>query len=181
MEKDLPQASIRKITRAIANGLEKYELFLLGTGTAATAVLLIADVLARNFFISLYYSDELAQIFTIYTCFGGVSYAVRKARHIRMGALHELLPRRFKKALTIAIASSSAVVMLVMSYLSVFYLMKVIKYQHMTPALHLPYWIVIAIVPPGFFLAGVQYLLTVVRNLTEEEVWASWEQKGEYD
>ena len=138
MGNDLSKASITKITRAIDNVFRKYELFLLATGTGATAVLLIADVFARNFFKSIYYSDELAQIFTIYTVFGGVGYAVRKARHIRMGALHDLLPYRFKKALTIAIALTSAGVMLIFSYLSVFYLIDVIEMQHRTPALNLP-------------------------------------------
>lgn len=181
MGNDLSKASITKITRAIDNVFRKYELFLLATGTGATAVLLIADVFARNFFKSIYYSDELAQIFTIYTVFGGVGYAVRKARHIRMGALHDLLPYRFKKALTIAIALTSAGVMLIFSYLSVFYLIDVIEMQHRTPALNLPYWAVIVIVPVGFFLAGMQYLLTVIRNLIEKEVWATWEQKAEYE
>jgi len=181
MGNSLSKASIRKIARAVNNVFRHYEVFLLATGTGATAVLLIADVFARNFSKSLYYSDELAQIFTIYTVFGGVGYAVRKARHIRMGALHDLLPYPFRKALTIAIALTSAVVMLVFSYLSVFYLMDVIEMQHRTPALNLPYWVVILIVPAGFFLAGMQYLLTVIRNLIEKEVWATWEQKAEYE
>ncbi|UCD77901.1 MAG: TRAP transporter small permease [Desulfobacterales bacterium] len=181
MGNGLPKASIKKIAKAIDNVFRKYELFLLAAGTGATAVLLVADVFARNFFMSIYYSDELAQIFTIYTVFGGVGYAVRKARHIRMGALHDLLPHRSKKALTIAIALASAGVMLVFSYLSVFYLIDVIEMQHKTPALNLPYWIVILIVPVGFFLAGMQYLLTVTRNLIEKDVWATWEQKAEYE
>jgi len=180
MGNDLSKASVKKIARAIDNVFRKSELFLLAAGTGSTAVLLIADVFARNFFKSIYYSDELAQILTIYTVFGGVGYAVRKARHIRMGALHDLLPDRFKKALTIAIALASAGVMLIFSYLSIFYLLDVIDLQHKTPALNLPYWVVILIVPVGFFLAGMQYLLTVIRNLTEKEVWATWEQKAEY-
>jgi TRAP-type C4-dicarboxylate transport system permease small subunit len=181
MENGLSKTSVKKIAIAVDNVFRISELFLLATGTGATAVLLIADVFARNFFKSIYYSDELAQIFTIYTVFGGVGYAVRKARHIRMGALHDLMPDRYKKALTIAIALASACVMLVFSYLSVFYLMDVIDLQHKTPALNLPYWIVILIVPAGFFLAGMQYLLTVIRNLIEKEVWSTWEQKTEYE
>lgn len=167
--------------RGIDYGFRKYELFLLSVGTAAAAVLLIADVLARNFFISLYYSDELAQLFILYTVFGGISYAVRRARHIRMGALHDILPQRSKKGLTIAIASISAIVMLVMSYFSVLYLLKTMEFQRVTMTLRLPAWVVIAIVPLGFFMAGIQYVLTVIRNLIEKDVWASWEQKGEYD
>ena len=181
MGNGLSKASIKKIARAVNNVFRHYEVFLLATGTGATAVLLIADVFARNFHKSLYYSDELAQIFTIYTVFGGVGYAVRKARHIRMGALHDLLPDRLKKALTIAIALASAVVMLVFSYLSLFYLKDVFEMQHRTPALNLPYWVVIVIVPIGFFLAGMQYILTVIRNLIEKDVWATWEQKAEYE
>jgi TRAP-type C4-dicarboxylate transport system permease small subunit len=181
MGNDLSKASVKKVARTIDNVFRKSELFLLAVGTGATAVLLIADVLARNFFKSIYYSDELAQIFTIYTVFGGVGYAVRKARHIRMGALHDLLPDRYQKALTIVIALASAAVMLIFSYLSIFYLMDVIYLQHKTPALNLPYWLVIVIVPVGFFLAGMQYILTVIRNLIEKDVWATWEQKAEYE
>jgi TRAP-type C4-dicarboxylate transport system permease small subunit len=52
---------------------------------------------------------------------------------------------------------------------------------HTTPALRLPYWIFYVIVPIGFFMAGIQYIRTIIKNFTEKKTWMSPEQQSEYD
>jgi TRAP-type C4-dicarboxylate transport system permease small subunit len=49
------------------------------------------------------------------------------------------------------------------------------------PALRVPFFIVYLSAPLGLFLAGIQYSLAVVRNLTSEGVYLSFEIKDEYE
>jgi len=162
-------------------GIGVYEVLALSVGTAATAILLVAEVIARNFIRSIYFADELAQIFTTLTVFGGLSYAVRKARHIRMAAILDALPGPLKKAITILISLFSAFSLLTLAYLALIYVLRIAELKRMYPALFIPVWVVYSVVPLGFFLAGVQYLATVIKNLSSRDVWASAEQKGEYE
>lgn len=52
---------------------------------------------------------------------------------------------------------------------------------HTSPALRLPKWTFYIVVPVGFGLSAIQYLRTVVKNLTEKEPWQSPDQQSEYE
>jgi len=158
-----------------------FEVTMLIAGTSALAILLNVNIVARQFFRAIYFIDELTQISIIWTTFGGLSYAVRKVRHIRMGAIFDIMPHSTKKILILLICAVSAAVMLSMSCLGVFYLIKVAKLEQTTPALRIPYWLFISITPVGFLAAGVRYILTFIKNIIDREVWLSSEQKGEYE
>ena len=83
--------------------------------------------------------------------------------------------------LIIIISIVSAAVMFFMANASVNYLTHSMNMGHTTPALRLPYWIFYIIVPVGFSMAGIQYIRTIIKNLTEKETWMSPEQQSEYD
>jgi TRAP-type C4-dicarboxylate transport system permease small subunit len=51
----------------------------------------------------------------------------------------------------------------------------------MTPALRIPTWIFYIIIPIGFGMACIQYIRTIIKNLTEKDVWQSPEQQSEYE
>ncbi|MFO8063075.1 MAG: TRAP transporter small permease, partial [Spirochaetia bacterium] len=111
----------------------------------------------------------------------GVSYAARKARHIRMGAFLDSMPPKVEKVFIYIISSVSAVVMFLMAYHSWDYMTNARLMSQTTQALRMPYWVVLAIVPVGFFSAGVQYVRTVWKNIKEDDVWQSPEQQSEYE
>ncbi len=176
----------RQITSKTLNRINSatrvFEEAALIAGMTALAVLLIVDVVAREFWKSLYYSEELSQFLVIFTTFAGLGYGVRKARHIRMAAIYDLMNERVQKVLVYLIAGLSMVVMFIFAYLSIIYVAKVARLGQTTPALRWPYWIVVLVTPVGFFLAGVQYVLTIVKNvLRKKEVWLSPEQQSEYN
>lgn len=143
--------------------------------------LLIANVVAREFFTSIYFAEEISEFLVIFTTFSGLSYAVRKARHIRMGAFLDMMPASLEKAFIIFISVVSSAVMFIMAVASYDYLMHAIMRAHHTPALRVPYWIFYVIIPIGFFMAGIQYIRTIIKNLTEKETWMSADQQSEYE
>lgn len=169
------------IKEKLGSVLDWFEVISLSVGVFCLAAILIANVIARNFFRSIYFAEEVAQFFVIFITFVGVSYAVRKARHIRMGAIFDAMPPRLQKFFVFVIAGISAIVMFLMSYYSYNYMAVARNMAHHTPSLRLPYWTFVAILPVGFFIAGLQYIRTIIKNIVEKEVWLSPEQQSEYE
>lgn len=165
----------------LGQGVELFETIILSLSVLAMASLVIANVFARTFFSSIHFVEELTEMFTILITFTGVSYAVRKARHIRMGAFFDAAPFKVQKIMIFVICVISGVVMFLMATYAYGYMSQARMTGQVTPSLRLPYWIFLIIVPIGFFSAGIQYIRTIVQNLSHREVWLSPEQQGDYE
>ncbi len=172
---------LRRVSNVLSTALDYFEVSVLSVGVFALAALLIANVVARNFFRSIYWAEEVSAILILVITFVGVSYAVRKARHIRMGAIFDALPPRAQKVMIIIISAYGAAVMFFMARIAYQYMSVARMTQQVTPALRIPFWMTIIIIVLGFFSAGIQYLRTIVKNLVEEDVWLSPEQQSEYE
>lgn len=172
---------LRRINRRIGAIINFLEVSILVTCVAALAVLLIANVFCRTFFQSIYFADEVSQFLVILITFAGVSYGVRKARHIRMGAILDAMPPKIEKAFIIFISFISAVTMAIMAWYSVEYLLHAMNMGHRTPALRLPKWIFFIVVPIGYGLAAIQYVRTIIKNIIEKDPWQSPDQESEYE
>jgi C4-dicarboxylate transporter, DctQ subunit len=169
---------VDKYAGIIVNGVE---VSILVFCVAALAVLLIANVFARTFFQSIYFAEEVSKFLVMLTTFAGVSYGVRKARHIRMGAFLDAMPPKLEKVFIIVICVVSAIVMGIMTWASYEYLINAMGKGHMTPALRMPKWTFYVIIPIGFGLACIQYIRTIIKNLMEKDPWQSPDQQSEYE
>ncbi len=172
---------LRRLNRKVGVVVNGVEVSILVFCVAALAILLIANVFARTFFQSIYFAEEVSKFLVMLTTFTGVSYGVRKARHIRMGAFLDFMPVKLEKVFIIIISFVSAIVMGIMAWFSFKYLTNAMEMGHMTPALRAPKWIFYVIIPIGFGLACIQYVRTIIKNLTEKEVWQSPDQRSEYE
>lgn len=172
---------LRIVSGFLAKALDFFEVTVLSLGVFTLATLLIANVIARNFFRSIYWAEEISAILVLFITFVGVSYAVRKARHIRMGAIFDALPEKAQKVMIIIISLYGAVVMFFMTHVSWQYVARARMTQQVTPALRIPFWITLIIIVVGFGSAGVQYLRTIWKNIVEKDVWLSPEQQSEYE
>lgn len=175
------QSILQQINHYVGLVINGMEVSILVFCVAALAVLLIGNVFARTFFQSIYFAEEVSKFLVMLMTFAGVSYGVRKARHIRMGAFLDAMPPKMEKVFLIIISLISAVVMGMMAWFSYKYLMNAMTMGHMTPALRVPTWTFYIIVPFGFGLACIQYIRTIIKNLTEKEPWQSPEQQSEYE
>jgi len=182
-KKDQPQklTYFQQINRRLGLLVNAVEVSILVFCTASLAILLITNVFARTFFQSIYFAEEISKFLVMLTTFTGVSYGVRKARHIRMGAFLDAMPPKMEKTFLIIISFVSAVVMAIMTWFSYKYLMNAMQMGHMTPALRVPKWTFYVIIPIGFGLACIQYIRTIIKNLTEKDPWQSPDQQSEYE
>jgi TRAP-type C4-dicarboxylate transport system permease small subunit len=172
---------LRQLNRVIGKAVNGIEVSILVFCVAALAILLIVNVFARTFFQSIYFAEEVSMFLVMLTTFVGVSYGVRKARHIRMGAFLDAMPPRMEKVFIIVISFISAFVMAIMTWFSYQYLINAMNMGHMTPALRVPKWTFYVIIPIGFGLACIQYIRTIIKNLIEKEPWQSPDQQSEYE
>lgn len=159
--------------------LRRVEAFVLATAMLAMAVATIANVFARNLTgDSLASTEELNQLLIVLVCFVGLSYAAGRGRHIRMTALSDAVPERWRRVLLLFVTASTAALLFVLSWYALQYALGV---DRRSPVLGVPLGTVYLLAPFGLFLGGVQYLLAAGRNLRGEGVWISFEREDGYE
>lgn len=166
----------QKVNKFLGN----FEIIILISNVILLSLLMFSNVVGRALNNSIIAAEEIAQLLIFITTFIGISYAARKARHIRMGAFLELLPERLKKVMVILTSAGTVLVMFYLAYHAIGYTLNMIRIGRVTPSLLWPYWIFLIWVPIGFCMTGIQYILTIIQNIKEPEVWWSPEEKSEY-
>ncbi|WP_281645996.1 TRAP transporter small permease [Parendozoicomonas sp. Alg238-R29] len=162
----------------------RIEASILSLAIIAMATNSIANVFGRYVFNqSLYFSDELNQFLIVVITFMGLGYITRKGKHIRMSAFYDMWPAKVQKVSMIVIALLTAVVMFVLAWYAFEYVQKLERRGRVTPALQVPLYLTYIWVSLGFFIAGIQYLLTAIRNtdLSDDTVFISYTTVDTYD
>ncbi|MHA7883823.1 TRAP transporter small permease [Nitratireductor rhodophyticola] len=155
------------------NAISRIESVMLALGVMLMAVNTIANVISRAIGSTIFFSEELNRILIILITFAGIGYAARHGRHIRMSALYDALPPKTRKVLMIVITVITALTMFALCYFAVGYIAKVAKSGRVLSAMQIPvYWIYLW-VPIGFFITGVQYALTALKNVVQKDIYLS--------
>ena len=138
------------------------------------AIILVANVILRQFNSSLASAEELSQFLMFFVTFLGTSFAARSGMHIRMSMLSDALRGKAQKILAIVVSLFTAIVMLYVAYLAARYIMKVAGFKRVSPILQVPVQYVWWAMPAGLFLTSLQYFLAFVRNLISPGAWISY-------
>ena len=163
-------------------GIARIEAVLLAIGVLLMALNTMANVVGRYVFgESLFFSEELNRALIILITFAGISYAARHGRHIRMSAFFDAMPFRMRKTMMIVIAVVTSAAMFLLTWYSVDYLLSQASRGRLLPALQIPQWWIIVWAPLGFFLTGLQYGLTAIKNLIDKDIWLSTSTLEGYD
>ena len=171
---DLHSSGLPGVLGLIDSVFSRFESFVLAVGVLLMALNTVANVVGRFVFQnSLFFTEELNRILIIMITFAGVGYAARHGRHIRMSAIYDALPAKARKVLMIIIALVTALAMFALCYFAIGYIGKVASSGRILPALQIPVWWIFLWVPVGFFVTGLQYSLTAVRNFTEKDIYLS--------
>ena len=168
------RSSLPGLLGTIDNAISRIESVLLAAGVLLMGANTIANVVGRFVFQeSIFFSEELNRILIILITFAGISYAARQGRHIRMTAIFDTLPPGPRKVLMIVIALVTATFMLGLAWYSLQYIITQAGRGRVLPSLQIPVWIILVWVPVGFFMTGLQYLLTAIKNLIEKDIYLS--------
>ena len=166
--------NITRIAARLDKATSRIEGLLLAWSVLLLTALTVGNVVSRKFFhASWSFAEEISQLFLIVITFAGVGYAARRASHICMNAFFDALPDKIKKPLAVVIALGTSLLLFFLAWQAALYVHTTYTTAKTTPALQLPFYLFIIIVPIGLALGGIQYLLTVVKNLTHEGIWMS--------
>jgi len=158
------------------------EKFILSASILLMMINTTANGLGRYLFNqSIYFSEELNQFLMVSVTFIGLAYAVRNGRNIRMTAIYDSLNHRNKKVLTMFIAITTAALMFFLAYEAVVYVSNLKEINRLSPALQLEVYIIYMVVPVGFFMAGIQFLIRFIQNIFHEEIYLSYDVIEEKD
>ncbi len=161
---------------------EQIEKLILGSSVLFLAGLLIAHVIGRQVFGSGVTGQvELTQMSMVVMTFAGLSYAVRRARHICMSAFYDQLKGLPRKILLVTICLLTGALLFYFAWHAWDYVSTLQRRGRTSSALSIPLWIPYLIAPIGFALAGIQYWLTALRNLTSKEIYRSFTELEAYD
>ena len=156
------------------NGIARVEAFLLAAGVLLMAANTVSNVVGR--FVlgsSIQATEEINRILIILITFAGISYAARHGRHIRMTAFFDMMPPKLRKGLMIVIALVTAGFMFALCWYSWGYMMTQMNRGRVLSSLQIPVWITLVWVPVGFFMTGLQYLLTAIKNILSPDIYLS--------
>lgn len=162
--------------------IEQLEKLILGGSVLFLSGLLVLHVLARQVLgTGINGQVELTQFSMVIMTFAGLGYAVRRARHISMSAFYDQLSGWPRKALLVCICLTSGALMLFLAWHAWGYVDSIRSVGRTSSALSIPIWIPYLIAPVGFLLAGIQYWLTALRNLTSDKIYRSFTELEGYD
>ena len=168
------------LLKNINRWIGEFEKFLISYSIIALAALTVGNVVSRKVFnFSWSFTEEISQFILVLITFISVSYGTRKARHICMTALFEALSLRWQKWFIGISSVLTAGILFYLGYFAFEYVASTYQMHKTTPVLRIPFYLVIVCVPVGLWLGGIQYLLTFMKNLTEKEIWLSFEEKSE--
>ena len=76
-------------------------------------------------------------------------------------------------AFALGIGITTAVFMFGLAWYSLQYLLTQYGRGRVLSSLQLPVWIILVWVPVGFFMTGLQYALTAIKNMIEKDIYLS--------
>jgi TRAP-type C4-dicarboxylate transport system permease small subunit len=149
----------------------KVEYNLLAYAVLFMASLLIINSVGRTVFnYSVQAVDELCQISVLIITFIGLSNAARHGKHVVMTAIYDSLPQDKKRLMNIITSGLTSLFLFFLTYLCVFYAMKVFAYGRITTVLRIPMYLVVGIMPLGSLLAALQYTLMTFLNISNKDI-----------
>src|SRR5690554_4359404 len=86
---DTPEKKKITFAQTINKVVDFIEVWVLVIIIAALTILLLANIISRKFAVGIFWAEEVTTLLIQVITFIGMSYGVRKARHIRMGAVFD--------------------------------------------------------------------------------------------
>lgn len=153
-------------------------MFIISSSILLMSIILIGNVFQRSVMNNSWtFADEVGRFLVIILTFIGASYAARQGRHIRMSAIYDLMPFKIRKVLMILITAITSIVLMIVAYYALLYTIFIIENGRVSNALRIPMYYVYIFVPIGLALTSLQYFLTMITNIVEEDVYVSTTKK----
>lgn len=157
-------SKFRKILKFLDDHLEEIILtLLLGTMSVVIGIQVFMRYVMQA---SLSWSEEMARYLFIWLAYIGISYGVKRNKHIKVEAFHLLLPKPARKYATLL----SDIIFLIFSIIIIFkgfeMSSRILKLGQFSPALGIPMGFIYLAAPIGFFLTAVRITQKIVYDVS---------------
>jgi|GEM_PF-1806727 len=159
--------------------LRRFEQFIMLTGIAIMALLLMSQAVTRyGFNFSFHWSEEVGTFFVILTGYIGASYAARQGKHIRMNILSEKLKFKSAKMLTFCTDVVAIIGFGMIAVYTAIYGYDVFESGRMWQSLAVGKWLLWVPVVVGMAATCVQYMITFYKNVRDKDhLWTGSERR----
>src|SRR5690625_543575 len=145
------------------------EQAILSITTIAMSVMLVGNAISRYFFNKSWpFTEEVGKMGILVLTFMGLGYAARKGMHIEMSGVFDLLPNKVKRILRIFINLISSIVLIICAILAFRYTMHLYELNQVSTILRLPLYLTMGVIPLGFLLASIRYLVDFIRTMIDK-------------
>lgn len=165
-----------KVLKKIDHIWEEIEKGILSITTILMSFMLVGNAISRYFFNKSWaFTEEVGKMGIIVLTFMGLGYAARKKMHIEMSGFFDMMPFKMQRIVGMSVHFISSVVLFYCMYLALQYVQHLHTLGQVSTILRVPLYITMSVVPLGFFLAGIRYLVDFIigfkkkdSNLAEE-------------
>ncbi len=159
----------------MARAITFTEEVILAYGIILIAFFTTLNVFSRTFLgFSLAFAEELCQFLIILVTFVGLSYGAAQGRHIRMTAIYDEVPFKYRRWLRIGICFFTAGLLSVLTCYGLSYAFTVFALGTVSPVMQISLGWVYLTAPLGLGMAALQYFLAGWKNIQSSEIHLSY-------
>ena len=139
---------------------------------ALISCVMMAQIIARNVFNSMTWPEEFSRYCYIWTVFLSLGYTIKKGNMLKVGLVMDLLPTKIRRAIEILVNLIIIAICVVFFRHAITYTGKIYNMGQISPAMHLPMWIMYLATVTGFGLASIRTVQQIVHNIKNFNVKA---------
>jgi C4-dicarboxylate transporter DctQ subunit len=144
---------------------ERFEETIMVILLAAISCIMMAQIIARSFFTSMPWPEEFCRYCYIWTVFLSLGYTIRKRNMLKVGIVMDLLPVKLRKSIEIVVNFLMLAIFAILFRYAIVYTGKIKLTGQISPAMHIPMWIMYMATVFGFGLAVIRMIQETVFNI----------------
>jgi TRAP-type C4-dicarboxylate transport system permease small subunit len=147
---------------------EKFELTLCVVLMSLMTIVMFVQVVARRVFSSsLSWSEELARYLFLWLIYLGISYGAKTMKHIKIEAFLGVFPKKARPFIVILGDVLFFVFAVFIIYTSFIWVQRQIMLGQLSPALHVPMWVIYASPFVGYVLTTIRQIQTLIWRIKQ--------------
>jgi TRAP-type C4-dicarboxylate transport system permease small subunit len=139
---------------------------------ALISCVMMAQIIARNFFNSMTWPEEFSRYCYIWTVFLSLGYTIKKGNMLKVGLIMDLLPQKLRRSIEIVGNIIILAICMVFFRYSITYTGIIKTIGQLSPAMHIPMWIMYLATVLGFGLASIRTAQEIISNIKNFNVKA---------
>ena len=151
---------------------EHFEEAIMVVLLALISCVMMAQIIARNFFNSMTWPEEFSRYCYIWTVFLSLGYTIKKGNMLKVGLVMDLLPQKIRRSIEILANIIILAICVVFFRYAITYTGIIHNTGQISPAMHIPMWIMYLSTVLGFGMASIRTAQEVVSNIKNFNVKA---------